>query len=138
MITISVGISVLRSSFSFLSSPTVGSNRAIVTGTGSITTTQRPLFNKLFSSASSTGKYPILADEEVMSEKSHGTSEKPVQKNLRWNCDYNTADRICNFSTYRLLNGSCIEAREISHDPVANSIVLFSLLGLVIFRSTLC
>ena len=56
------------------------------------------LFNKLFSSQSQTdSKYPIMADESVMSPKKHGTSDKPVQKKLRWNCDYDTADRICNF-----------------------------------------
>ena len=35
-----------------------------------------------------------------MSEKAHGTSEEPVQKNLRWNCDFETADRICNFNRH--------------------------------------
>jgi len=35
-----------------------------------------------------------------MSPKSHGTSETPVQKDLRWNCDYDTADRICNFNRH--------------------------------------
>merc|ERR1712006_12522 len=25
--------------------------------------------------------------------------ETPVQDNLRWNCDWNTADRICNFTS---------------------------------------
>ena len=56
---------------------------------------QRNLFNKLFSSSPNTSKYPIVADESVMSKKAHGTSEKPVMKNLRWKCDYDTADRIC-------------------------------------------
>ena len=41
-----------------------------------------------------------MADEDVMSQKSHGTSEKPVQKNLMYNCDYDTADRICNFNRH--------------------------------------
>jgi hypothetical protein len=56
--------------------------------------------DKLFGSTdssstnSSTKKYPILADESVMSPKAHGTSEKPVQAKLRWNCDYQIADRI--------------------------------------------
>mmetsp|Transcript_20273 Transcript_20273/g.30488 ORF Transcript_20273/g.30488 Transcript_20273/m.30488 type:complete len:205 (+) Transcript_20273:87-701(+) len=45
-------------------------------------------------------KLPILAQEEVMSQKAHGTSEKPVMKELRWNCDYDTADRICNFNRH--------------------------------------
>ena len=71
---------------------------SIVAAMGKSTNTQRNMFN-LFGSAS-TSKYPVYADEEVMSQKAHGTSEKPVQKNLRWNCDYNTADRICNFNRH--------------------------------------
>ena len=35
-----------------------------------------------------------------MSKKSHGTSDLPVQKNLRWNCDYEIADRISNFNRH--------------------------------------
>lgn len=45
-------------------------------------------------------KYPVMADEAVMSPKTHGTSEKPVQEKLRWNCDFETADRICNFNRH--------------------------------------
>merc|ERR1719215_1231494 len=45
-------------------------------------------------------KLPIMGGEEIMSQKAHGTSEKPVQKNLRWSCDYDTADRICNFNRH--------------------------------------
>ncbi|KAG7360511.1 hypothetical protein IV203_035610 [Nitzschia inconspicua] len=33
-----------------------------------------------------------------MKPKAHGTSENPVQKSLRWNCDWDTADRICNYN----------------------------------------
>ena len=51
------------------------------------------LFDKLFGTTSSSSQYPVYAEEAVMSQKAHGTSEKPVQKNLRWNCDYETADR---------------------------------------------
>jgi len=35
-----------------------------------------------------------------MDQKAHGTSEKPVQKELRWKCDFDTADRICNFNRH--------------------------------------
>jgi hypothetical protein len=35
-----------------------------------------------------------------MSPKAHGTSSTPVQKDLRWGCDYDTADRICNFNRH--------------------------------------
>mmetsp|Transcript_9478 Transcript_9478/g.13933 ORF Transcript_9478/g.13933 Transcript_9478/m.13933 type:complete len:203 (+) Transcript_9478:64-672(+) len=45
-------------------------------------------------------KLPIMAEESVMSPKVHGTSEKPVMKNLKWGCDYDTADRICNFNRH--------------------------------------
>jgi len=45
-------------------------------------------------------KYPIIADEEVMKPKAHGTSEKPVMKNLKWGADFETADRICNFNRH--------------------------------------
>lgn len=36
-----------------------------------------------------------MAEEAAMSQKGHGTSEKPVMKDLRWNCDFDTSDRIC-------------------------------------------
>lgn len=58
-------------------------------------------FNKLFMSTdTNTKKLPIVAEESVMNQKAHGTSDKPVQKELRWNCDYSTADRICNFNRH--------------------------------------
>jgi len=50
--------------------------------------------------AAASGKYPIIADEDVMKQKAHGTSEKPVMKNLKWGADYETADRICNFNRH--------------------------------------
>lgn len=42
----------------------------------------------------------VMGDESIMSQKAHGTSATPVQKDLRWNCDYETADRICNFNRH--------------------------------------
>jgi hypothetical protein len=44
--------------------------------------------------------YPIKCDETVMAPKAHGTCEKPVMKNLRWNCDWSVADRICCFNRH--------------------------------------
>ena len=35
-----------------------------------------------------------------MSKKAHGTSEKPVQNNLKYGCDTETADNICNFNRH--------------------------------------
>ena len=40
-------------------------------------------------------KLPIMCGEEVMAQKAHGTTETPVQENLRWNCEWKTADKIC-------------------------------------------
>lgn len=42
----------------------------------------------------------VMGDESIMSPKAHGTSDTPAQKDLRWNCDYETADRICNFNRH--------------------------------------
>jgi len=44
--------------------------------------------------------FPIYIDESVMSPKAHGTCEKPVMAKLRWNCDRETADRICCFNRH--------------------------------------
>jgi len=67
---------------------------------GSINNTRLNLLNKLFGSSSATNGLPIVAEESVMDQKAHGTSEKPVQKELRWKCDFDTADRICNFNRH--------------------------------------
>ena len=45
-------------------------------------------------------KLPLMADEKVMSPKAHGTTDKPVQTELRWNCDPKLADRICCFNRH--------------------------------------
>jgi len=44
----------------------------------------------------------VMGTEEMMSDKGkgHGTSAVPVQKDLRWKCDVETADRICNFNRH--------------------------------------
>merc|ERR1719401_1112394 len=42
----------------------------------------------------------VMGDESIMAEKAHGTSATPVQKDLRWDCDNATADRICNFNRH--------------------------------------
>jgi len=45
-------------------------------------------------------KCPVVAPDSVMDQKAHGTSETPVQRDLRWGCDWDTADRICNFNRH--------------------------------------
>lgn len=93
--------SLLLTASAFMPSSVIRTTTAAHTGRSRL-----HLFNKLFSSSGSSTettskkKYPILADESIMSPKEHGTSAQPVQKNLRWNCDYDTADRICNFNRH--------------------------------------
>jgi peptide methionine sulfoxide reductase MsrB len=42
----------------------------------------------------------IPGNESIMRQKEHGTSRTPVQSNLRWNCDVEIADRICNYNRH--------------------------------------
>lgn len=42
----------------------------------------------------------VPGDNSIMKPKQHGTSETPVQENLRWGCDRKIADRICNFNRH--------------------------------------
>ena len=53
--------------------------------------------------AMNNNKYPapaVMGDESIMSKKAHGASAVPVQENLRWKVDQDTADRICNFNRH--------------------------------------
>ena len=63
-------------------------------------TSRSAAFYTSSTSLSMAEKLPVMAPEEVMSPKAHGTSEAPVMKDLRWNCDYETSDRICNFNRH--------------------------------------
>lgn len=40
----------------------------------------------------------VPGKEEIMSIKGHGTSETPVQPNLRWGCTWSNSDRLANFN----------------------------------------
>ena len=42
----------------------------------------------------------VPGDESIMKKKAHGTSETPVQDNLRWGCEHELADRISNFNRH--------------------------------------
>mmetsp|Transcript_20694 Transcript_20694/g.44093 ORF Transcript_20694/g.44093 Transcript_20694/m.44093 type:complete len:291 (-) Transcript_20694:84-956(-) len=45
--------------------------------------------------------FPIMGDEkELMSQKGHGTTARPVQEKLRWEVDRGTADRICSYNRH--------------------------------------
>ena len=43
---------------------------------------------------------PIYGSESIMSRKQHGTSETPVQRNLRWGANRRMADRISNYNRH--------------------------------------
>lgn len=45
-------------------------------------------------------KLPLAGDESIMRPKAHGTSDGPVQSNLRWKCDPKLADKICSFNRH--------------------------------------
>ena len=40
-------------------------------------------------------EYPVYGSREIMKKKEHGTSEKPVMKNLKFGCDYKLSDKVC-------------------------------------------
>ena len=42
--------------------------------------------------------YPVIATKDLMIEKAHGSSEKPVMQNLRFNVDWKLAVNIVNFN----------------------------------------
>lgn len=42
----------------------------------------------------------VMGSESIMSPKAHGTSAVPVQEDLRWDCDRDTAERICNHNRH--------------------------------------
>ena len=44
------------------------------------------LFDALTSKAPRYGPPVVIGEESLMSQKAHGTSDVPVQKDLRWNC----------------------------------------------------
>lgn len=50
--------------------------------------------------AASAVAVPVMGDESIMAPKAHGTTETPVQENLRWDVDVRLADRICSFNRH--------------------------------------
>jgi peptide methionine sulfoxide reductase MsrB len=93
----------VRSVSAFASLPSSTSRSSVLSSSAAAAKSKNGrlfLLDKLFGTSTSAGKLPILAEESVMSPKQHGTSEKPVQSQLRWDCDFQTADRICNFNRH--------------------------------------
>jgi len=42
----------------------------------------------------------VMGTEEMMSEKQYGTSAVPCQTDLRWSCDGQNANKICNYNRH--------------------------------------
>jgi hypothetical protein len=83
------------------------SSSALRSGTPSSVTFVRQLHRRSVVSMQATGGEtgssvtgPVKGGEDIMKPKQHGSSENPVQKDLRWGCDFETADRICNFNRH--------------------------------------
>lgn len=83
-------------------------------------------------------KFPIYADEGVMSEKGHGTSAAPVQASLKWGCDNALADRICNFNRHWAENAgywlgtSFVSEAKASQEPIT---FYDSVTGVALFKA---
>lgn len=73
---------------------------AVRVGGGRISSLRMNLFDALTSSAKRYGPPVVMGEEELMSQKAHGTSATPVQKDLRWSCRDDLADQICNFNRH--------------------------------------
>jgi peptide methionine sulfoxide reductase MsrB len=59
-----------------------------------------PAVQSPFKQPSANKNLPVQGDESIMRPKKHGTSNVPVQQDMRWNCDRDTADRICNYNRH--------------------------------------
>ena len=42
----------------------------------------------------------VRGNEDIMAQKAHGTTQTPVQTNLRWDVQRDTADKICSFNRH--------------------------------------
>lgn len=78
--------------------PATALARASVTRKGPHSSPRMNIFTQLMGGGY--GGDAVMGDESIMSEKAHGTSDVPVQDSLRWSCDVETADRICNFNRH--------------------------------------
>jgi len=88
----------------------------------------------------------VMGEESLMSKKEHGTSRTPVQQNLRWNCDRETADRICNFNRHYAEHSGYFEttsfpkSEEARQASIANKPITFydSNSGKPLFQAPIC
>lgn len=67
---------------------------------GSAQSSSKTASNDALKQKASSSSYPVYGSKDIMKKKGHGTSETPVQRNLRWGCDVREADRICNYNRH--------------------------------------
>ena len=68
--------------------------------------------------APQSGSYPVMGEESIMKSKAHGTSQTPVQDDLRYGCDRAVADKICNFNRhYAEFSGYFLRTRWLEEIP---------------------
>jgi hypothetical protein len=60
---------------------------------------------------------PVVGSESLMAAKAHGTSATPVQDELRWGCDWKTADRICNFNRHYAEHAGYFRSTDLYRPP---------------------
>jgi len=80
--------------------------------------------------------FPIIGEEKIMNKKSHGTSENPVMKNLRWGCDWEKADKIVNFNRHWAEHAGYWEQTSFLKEHDGKSEVMFydSVTGVPLFK----
>ena len=76
--------------------------------------------------APTSGSYPVMGEESIMKPKAHGTSQKPVQDQLRYGCDRGVADRICNFNRhYAEYSGYFLRTRWLAEVPQNGDVTVY-------------
>ena len=87
--------------------------------------------------ASSNG-YPIRGDGSIMSKKSHGSTDAPVQAKLRYEVDSQLADRICSYNREGAERAGYFQySSSFLRDVSPNEVTTFydSVTGLPLFRA---
>ena len=88
--------------------------------------------------AAAGAKLPLQGEESLMAPKAHGTTPAPVQANLRWGVDQNTADKIVSFNRhYAEFAGYFQTVKAFMDTPEPSEPIVFrdSVTGLPLFEA---
>eukprot|EP00746_Dinoflagellata_sp_MGD_P019647 gnl/MRDRNA2_/MRDRNA2_145658_c0_seq1.p1 gnl/MRDRNA2_/MRDRNA2_145658_c0~~gnl/MRDRNA2_/MRDRNA2_145658_c0_seq1.p1 ORF type:complete len:323 (+),score=47.82 gnl/MRDRNA2_/MRDRNA2_145658_c0_seq1:53-1021(+) len=72
-----------------------------------------------------TAPQDIRGTEALMAPKAHGTCPKPVQNDLKWGCDKETADRICAFNRHGAEYAGYFQASSFLREETGSKPVTF-------------